>query len=708
MSDHPDRIQLTAFLDGRLPEADRISIEHHVEHCEECGKAMSELPQDTLSGRLLDIETASEESSFAFDGPKPPSNVESDVPAALRDHPRYRILGLLGKGGMGVVYKAQHRMMDRAVALKVIDSRFIENRQAIERFRTEVKAAARLTHANIVRAYDAEQADHLHFLVMEYVDGISLAELIRRNGPLPVHQVCGVVRKVAQGLQHAFEQGMVHRDIKPQNIMVTLDGRIRILDFGLARLAREREIPVPANGDASSDPMRRTADELTLVGSVLGTPDYIAPEQAMDARQADIRADIYSLGCTCYFLLTGAPPYPTGSAMEKLIAHTKQTPRPISQLRPEVPADIIAIAQRMMERQPQDRYQTPREIAQAMDDYLKGGPTTPAAATHVDYAAVATVNSNRPSFSDPDLLKVDLGAISIDGASVASSVDVPSAAKIPEPPSAVSTDKSKTRGPIVSASKRTSRQPDAANRGLGWKWVMVAPVLTGVAVVCMMAMFPSKDDLPLLARPEVSPPISIAESVVSESQTLPPSPPPSSGKWVDLLQGIDPQANAVAGEWQIRDGELTVGRTKWARMLLPCDVPEQYDFEAAFTRNTGGDSVGLIFVMQGHQATWEIDAWRRSVAGIQNVDGQDCLTNGTGVPDMALTNGERHTIRVRVLKDRVEAYFDGRLLTEYRGDGLNLSLNRSWGLPTMTGIALFAYDSRTTFHSARLRPLVRR
>jgi eukaryotic-like serine/threonine-protein kinase len=424
MSDHPDRIQLTAFLDGRPSEDDRIVIEDHVESCEVCCQAMSELPSDTLSGRLLDVDTNAKEPTFAFPSQQAASKNDSEIPPALRDHPRYRILGPLGKGGMGVVYKAQHRMMDREVALKVIDGRFIENPQAIERFRTEVKAAARLTHANIVRAYDAEQADNLHFLVMEFVDGISLAELIRRNGPLPVHQVCGVVRKVAQGLQHAFEQGMVHRDIKPQNIMVTQDGRIRILDFGLAKLAREREAPVVPNGDASRDQMRRTADALTLVGSVLGTPDYIAPEQAVDARQADIRADIYSLGCTCYFLLTGLPPYPTGTVMEKLTAHTECTPTSIVRLRPEVPAKIIAITQRMMERQPQDRYQTPREIAQAMDEFVKTGSMSPAATTDVDHAAVATLSIDRSPFSDSDLLKVDLDAISINSSAMLSLVDL--------------------------------------------------------------------------------------------------------------------------------------------------------------------------------------------------------------------------------------------------------------------------------------------
>lgn len=706
ISDHPDRIQLTAFLDGRLQEDDRILIESHVEHCEACCQAMSELPHDTLSGRLLDVDTSAEELSLPRDGQPATSDDATEIPAALRDHPRYRILGPLGKGGMGVVYKAQHRMMDRAVALKVIDSRFIENPQAIERFRTEVKAAARLTHANIVRAYDAEQADHLHFLVMEYVDGISLAELLRRNGPLPVHQVCGIVRKVAQGLQHAFEQGMVHRDIKPQNIMVTQDGRIRILDFGLARLAREREIPIAAGGGPPRDQMRQTADALTLAGTVLGTPDYIAPEQAMDARQADIRADIYSLGCTCYFLLTGLPPYPTGSAMDKLIAHSERTPTSILEHRADVPADILAIVRRMMERKPDDRYQAPREIAQAMDDFLKGGTASPTAATHSDHAAVATVNEDSPAV---DLRMVDLDAISIGDSSALSTVELADTTAdhaqpqpLPLPPPRTTSAKP---GTSRASSRRSASPIRRATAGLGWYWVMLGPVLAGLAIVTVMSvanfLFPEADTtsvpVPLPGRSNIDAPPPRDIAVVPQS---------GAGRWIDLLPSLDLEANTGVGTWRTLNSELQVNQVEWASLSLPYDLPAVYDFEVQFTRNTGVNSIALIFNMHGNQATWEIDAWGDYIAGIQRIDGQDCRDNGTEVTDIRLVNGERHTARVRVLKGHVEAYLDGKQLTGYRGDGSNLSLDPRWRLPITTGLGLAAYNSGTTFHRVRLRSLV--
>jgi tRNA A-37 threonylcarbamoyl transferase component Bud32 len=215
-------------------------------------------------------------------------------PAELADHPRYRLLRLLGAGGMGTVWLAEHKMMRRQVALKVIRPEFLARADAAERFQREVQVAAHLHHPHIVAAHDAEQAGATHFLVMEYVAGESLAERLKRNGPLPVAEACRLARDVALGLQHAHKHGLVHRDIKPHNLMLAAEGVVKILDFGLAAFVSGS---VPAAG-------------LTGVNMVVGTPDYIAPEQAEDARAADIRSDIYSLGCTLYEMLTGRVPFP--------------------------------------------------------------------------------------------------------------------------------------------------------------------------------------------------------------------------------------------------------------------------------------------------------------------------------------------------------------------------------------------------------------
>src|SRR5262249_30438120 len=222
----------------------------------------------------------------------------ADIPADLANHTRYRIEELLGTGGMGAVYKAEHRLMQRAVALKVINPKFIQSKQAAERFRREVQAAGSLHHPNIVHAYDAEQAGDLHYLVMEYVKGTDLQKVVEQRGPLPVAEACDGIRQTALGLQHAHENGMVHRDIKPQNLMVAQvalparsaskgdeqpllalrAGTVKILDFGLASLTADAEA-----GDADQkSKIDNQKSGLTQAGSLMGTPDYMAPEQAKD------------------------------------------------------------------------------------------------------------------------------------------------------------------------------------------------------------------------------------------------------------------------------------------------------------------------------------------------------------------------------------------------------------------------------------------
>jgi hypothetical protein len=292
----------------------------------------------------------------------PPSSAPApalgDIPAPLADHPRYRVLGLLGSGGMGAVYRAEHRLMQRPVALKVINQSLTNSPGAVERFQREVVAAARLAHPNIVAAYDAEQAGDLHFLAMELVDGMSLSQLLERRGRLPVAEACEYVCQAALGLQHAHERGMVHRDIKPHNLMLTPAGQVKILDFGLARFVSETS----------------QTGALTQVGSSMGTPDYIAPEQARDAHAADIRADIYSLGCTLYSFLTGQRPFPEGDYLQKLMAHIERTPRPIAGFRNDVPPEVCRIVERMMAKDPARRLQTPAEVAAALAPFAKPAP----------------------------------------------------------------------------------------------------------------------------------------------------------------------------------------------------------------------------------------------------------------------------------------------------------------------------------------------
>ncbi len=282
-------------------------------------------------------------------------------PPELRVHSRYRVVRLLGHGGMGAVYQALHKIMDRTVALKVMRPDLTRNPEAIERFRREVKAAAHLVHPNIVTAYDAEQVGTLQILVMEYVDGQTLASVVATVGRLPVPVAADYIAQAAQGLQHAFENGMIHRDIKPHNLMVTrgsaTDGAplVKILDFGLARFVSEE-----AGGMQ------------TASGLIVGTVDFMAPEQADHARNADIRSDIYSLGCTLYYLLAGRAPFPEGSIIQRVMAHVERQPPSLRPIRHDIPDGLIAVLQRMMAKKPADRFQTPVEVIRSLQSFRNG------------------------------------------------------------------------------------------------------------------------------------------------------------------------------------------------------------------------------------------------------------------------------------------------------------------------------------------------
>jgi WD40 repeat protein len=249
---------------------------------------------------------------------------------------------------MGAVYKAEHRLMGRVVALKALHRQLTERPAVVERFRREVQAAAGLSHPNVVAALDADQAGDRHFLVMEYVEGITLARLVHEHGPLPPESACEYARQAALGLQHAHEKGLVHRDVKPANLMLTPEGRVKILDFGLARLAPD------------------TDGGMTAPDTLIGTVDFLAPEQADDPRAADTRADVYSLGCTLYFLLTGHPPFAEGTLVQKLKAHTLREPPPLGAARPDLPPGLEAVIRKMLAKEPARRFRTPEEVAEAL------------------------------------------------------------------------------------------------------------------------------------------------------------------------------------------------------------------------------------------------------------------------------------------------------------------------------------------------------
>ena len=304
----------------------------------------------------------------------------------------YLLVERVGEGGMGTVYKARHQLMDRVVALKVIRKTQLANDDAVRRFHREIRAAAQLHHPNIVMAYDADHVGDVHFLVMEFVDGTDLSKILRKQGPLPIERACEYIHQALLGLEHAHEKGMVHRDLKPGNLLLSGGGVVKILDMGLARISQ-------GVGDQS------LSGELTQEGSVMGTPDYIAPEQAEESHTVDIRADIYSLGCSLYHLLTGQVPFPSGTLAQKLIKHMHHQPQLVESLRPGLPTGLGQVIRRMMAKNPAERYQTPAEAAAALEPFCRELPpgAVPPDMPSFDPAAQLIAAGNLPGPFDETL-----------------------------------------------------------------------------------------------------------------------------------------------------------------------------------------------------------------------------------------------------------------------------------------------------------------
>ncbi|HQU44821.1 MAG TPA: protein kinase [Pirellulales bacterium] len=397
----PPESVLCDFGLGKLDAASAESISQHIEICADCRQRVAGISGDSFVGRLRQADGAAKPpvrrertyvpgeslanaanstdgSSVKEDGLPRPSRTLSDAqrdglgspsslaaPPELANHPDYELIKELGQGGMGTVYLAQNRMMDRHEVLKVISKALLDRPGALERFQQEIRSAAKLAHPNIVAAYQVLRLGDLLVFAMEHVAGRDLGQVVKGRGYLPVANAALYVQQVALGLQHAFEKGMVHRDIKPNNLMLAVEGKkhiVKILDFGLARVTSEKDA-MPG---------------LTQSGQMLGTPDFIAPEQILDAHKADIRADIYSLGCTLYYLLSGRPPFHATSLYEVLEAHHKREPTPLNLARPDVPMELAAVVAKMMAKQPARRYQTPAEVARALTPFVKPGQSMPA------------------------------------------------------------------------------------------------------------------------------------------------------------------------------------------------------------------------------------------------------------------------------------------------------------------------------------------
>jgi serine/threonine protein kinase len=439
----------------------------------------------------------------------------------------YEILEKIGQGGMGVVVKARHRRMDRVVALKLLPAASMNSQTKIRRFHQEVQTAAKLVHPNIVTAYDADTERGIHYLVMEYVDGVDLLTLVQREGPLPMQKAVGYVIQAARGLEYAHERGIVHRDIKPANLLLSTDGTVKILDMGLARPERLETI------DAR-------ADALTSEGQFMGTADYTAPEQAIDTRSADPRSDQYSLGATLFRLLTGRPMYEADSFLKKVLAHRDAPIPPLREFRQDVSAELDVIYQKMVAKKPQDRYATMDELIRDLRQ-----------AVVFDAASAVPPRMRLPS--GPTL-------------SPGEARERPT--EVMEPPSAIQPLPPQAGGELdrIGATVRQKKHEESLTRivivqtsGKAWyvaaaSWVVAAAAL-GVAAWALW-----------FASPQAAPVEAVA--------------PPSVGSWVEVLDDVELDRYVIDGPWKRVDGGGLLSPSDHVSSLgIPMRMPDYYILE---------------------------------------------------------------------------------------------------------------------------------
>lgn len=584
----------------------------------------------------------------------------------------YTILEKIGQGGMGAVYKARHRTMDRVVALKTLPPETTESDGAVKRFRREVRAAAKLTHANIVTAYDAGEADGLHFLVMELVEGKDLTRLVREQAPLPVKNAVHYILQAARGLEYAHTEGLVHRDVKPANLLIDRSGIVKVLDMGLARI---EEMENAAEND------------LTSTGTVMGTVDYMSPEQALNSKHADHRSDIYALGCSLHFLLTGHAVFDGETIMERMLAHRQAD---IPELRSKhgfVPAEVNAVFKKMVAKDVADRYQSMTEVIAALEACAIAEPSTESCAIPsedsalqrffeaqtVEETIVTTPNKNTPeAFTRQTDARTMVTA--------------------------------QRRGLSVAKTLREKRR-------LFFGGIVAAGVLLVAAVAYLSDGF---------FEGESPQPADVASG--NSQDTHPPKDKPNTGdsarrtpttvslaSGIDLLALIELPRDSVEGEWEWTAKGITLlpeTNRQYARLNLQAAPNGDYEIEVEFTRHSGDESVNLHLPVADRSVNAALCAYSRW-AGFSQLGRHGEGSKETGAI-LRIENGQRYRLRMRVQTDgdsvSLSMFLDDDSLTDWSGPVSELSSVDSWQ-PIGTAVMGLGAMSPTTFHAVRLKEL---
>ena len=565
----PVREDLSRFVLGALWEGDAQRVAQHLDECPECEATVvrleassdklalylsQQMPEDTFGGEAecgratSMIEAIGRNPSFSASAPGAPAARDSADLESIRD---YKLLEEIGQGGMGTVYKAVHTQLEKVVALKVLHASRKQGEQAVERFRREMKAIGQLDHPNIVAAYDAGECEGAHFLVMELIEGVDLSTLVRRVGPLSVADACELIRQAAAGLEHAHQHGLVHRDVKPSNLMLCsplspgltkgkTEAVVKILDLGLALL-----------GEHHTD-----SQELTTSGQMMGTLDYMAPEQGADTHGVDIRADVYSLGATMYKLLCGKAPFSGeqyNTPVKKLMALASKGPPSIGERRPDLPDELTAIVDCMLARDPDNRFSTPAEVVEALAPFSEGSDL-------VGLLQTAQGNALPQHGPDkPDSRGSQSAAVqaTLEGAGTDSTLQPETVAPENQP---AASDAAEAVTEILEPARDTKTVSRPETRKLRPGWIVAAAALAGIVLFGVILTLVTNEGTVLVEAPEGLP--DDIEIVVSQG-----------GQRVDVMSSKNGWQIGLAGgeydfklagdgsdQFRVEDGRVTVSR----------------------------------------------------------------------------------------------------------------------------------------------------
>jgi hypothetical protein len=558
----------------------------------------------------------------------------------------YLVLDRIGAGGMGQVFKARHKRMDRIVALKVLSSASMKNADAVKRFEREVRAAAKLIHPNIVHAYDAGVQDGVHYLVMEFVDGPDLSSLVRKQGKLAVKQACEFIAQAARGFAFAHGKGIVHRDIKPGNLLVDHDGTVKVLDMGLARF-----------DDLGGGLM--TEGELTQSGALMGTVDYMAPEQALNTSLADAKSDVYGLGCTLYRLLTGDAVYGGQSMVEKILAHREQPVPALRRVRPDAPQALEALAARMLAKSPADR-PSMQEIADALTAIASGAAAPPAApfvpqAVSVAATAAPVMTAPRTRGAMPPRRRSNTGLVA---AAAAGALFVALGIWV-----YINNNKGERIAAMnVPEGSTISVVPDGTTSGTATPSVL--PSGTGTSGTAPSHVF-LPPAIPTATATLFTPPT----AVVGTPSAVPAGP-------VDLLALVQLPRDVLTGNWS-RNGATLVGQddssSRGRRLVVPfTPLDEQYDL--VLTGKLAQSIPGQDSLFVGMAAEGKQFFLRYSGKGCGISDGDATKLPDYTPRDLDLTSP--FTIVCAVRKGSVRTDFNGQMLLDYRGEFSTLLMTK--------------------------------